>query len=136
MLTVLFSVVLPKALTPSPILTPVLVQDSIQVTRTGFGGLTALPSLGALTGDNSCLVRELLECLLQLKDSSITPLTVVYGLTLDGYWWPASVQFATLSNLAVLSLNTNIVVILIYPCPSPALGWAVVDFWGKLSHQK
>jgi hypothetical protein len=49
-LTVLFSVVLPKALTPSPILTTSVGEDFIQVTRTGFGGLTALPSLGALTG--------------------------------------------------------------------------------------
>ncbi|TRU87154.1 MAG: calcium-binding protein [Microcystis novacekii Mn_MB_F_20050700_S1] len=89
---------------------PAVGEDLIQVTRTGFGGPTALPSLGALTGAQF------------LSGAGVTSAATaaqrfVYNTTNGGLWFDvdgvggaASVQFATLSNLAAIT-NTNIVVI-------------------------
>ncbi|MBD2622923.1 calcium-binding protein [Microcystis flos-aquae FACHB-1344] len=89
---------------------PAVGEDLIQVTRTGFGGSTALPSLGALT------TAQFLSGA-GATSATTTAQRFIYNTTdgalrfdVDGTGVTAAVQIATLSNFAAIT-NTNIVVI-------------------------
>jgi serralysin len=89
---------------------PAVGEDLIQVTRTGFGGSTALPSLGALSTTQFLSGAG-------ATSATTTAQRFIYNNTdgalrfdVDGTGTTAAVQIATLSNLAAIT-NTNIVVI-------------------------
>ncbi|GCA93790.1 calcium-binding protein [Microcystis aeruginosa] len=89
---------------------PAVGEDIINVTRSGFGGSTALPSLGALT------TAQFLSGA-GATSATTTAQRFIYNTTdgalrfdVDGTGATAAVQIATLSNFAAIT-NTNIVVI-------------------------
>ena len=90
---------------------PAVGEDIINVTRSGFGGSPALPSLGALT------TAQFLSGA-GATSATTTAQRFIYNTTdgalrfdVDGTGVTAAVQIATLSNLAAIT-NNNIVVVI------------------------
>ncbi|TRU53838.1 MAG: calcium-binding protein [Microcystis aeruginosa Ma_QC_Ca_00000000_S207] len=89
---------------------PAFGEDIINVTRSGFGGATALPSLGALSATQFLSGAGATSAVTAAQRFIYNTTDGALRFDQDGTGSIAAVQIATLSNLAAIT-NTNIVVI-------------------------